>query len=373
MNKKYIKNFAILFFLVFGIFFTTLACYANDVVTIEAKKRETREKIKTLKFLESLETNKLYKNQQRLEVTQETLSHSERQLHTTEYRLNELEYDLAKTRAKYAATTNYAKNRVRQIYKKQRMGIIQLLLSAQDVNVFLDRIYYQKILTRQDRRKIAEAKMATRRMANLRNSIEQEKYYIANSIHNINYQKTTLKKAIDKNEDLIQKLRTDRMAYERAEKELARQSETIGNMINKTTRHSETRTSSTFMKPIAGRITSPFGWRVHPIFKSRTFHSGLDIGGLNYGEIRAANSGKVIFVGWYGGYGKVVIIDHGLYNGKATTTLYAHLSSWSVSVGTQVKKGQVIAREGSTGYSTGPHLHFEVRVNGTPTNPLNYI
>ena len=127
------------------------------------------------------------------------------------------------------------------------------------------------------------------------------------------------------------------------------------------------------MKPIQGRITSPFGWRTHPIFNSRTFHSGVDIGGPNYGAIKASNSGKVIYSGWYGGYGKVVIIEHGVVGGKPVSTLYAHMSSIKAVNGQQVKKGDVIGYEGTTGYSTGPHCHFEVRENGKPSNPSSYV
>ena len=131
--------------------------------------------------------------------------------------------------------------------------------------------------------------------------------------------------------------------------------------------------SSGFIKPIAGPITSPFGYRIHPIFKSRIYHSGIDIGGPNGGAIRASNDGRVIYSGWYGGYGKVVILDHGVINGSPITTLYAHMSVIKVSNGQVVKKGQTVGLEGSTGYSTGPHCHFEVRVNGKPVNPLSYI
>ena len=128
------------------------------------------------------------------------------------------------------------------------------------------------------------------------------------------------------------------------------------------------------MKPIQGRITSPFGYRTHPIFNTKSFHSGIDIGGPNLGAIRASNSGKVIYSGWYGGYGKVVILDHGTgSNGKPITTLYAHMSTIKVSNGTKVQKGDILGYEGTTGYSTGPHCHFEVRINGQPNNPLNYI
>ena len=172
---------------------------------------------------------------------------------------------------------------------------------------------------------------------------------------------------------MLHKLRTDRVAYERAEKELAKQSASIGTMINRSTNSSDVKVVSGFIKPIAGRITSPFGYRTHPIFKSRSFHSGVDIAGPNYGSIKASNSGKVIYTGWYGGYGKVVILEHGVVNGSPITTLYAHMSSIAVSNGTKVQKGQVLGYEGTTGYSTGPHCHFEVRVNGKPNNPLSYI
>ena len=117
------------------------------------------------------------------------------------------------------------------------------------------------------------------------------------------------------------------------------------------------------------RVTSLYGWRVHPIFGTSRYHSGIDIA-ANYGEpIWAAAGGTVIHSGWLGGYGKTIIIDHG----GGLTTLYAHNSKLSLGVGATVKRGQTIALAGSTGYSTGPHLHFEVRKFGEPVNPYNYF
>ena len=148
----------------------------------------------------------------------------------------------------------------------------------------------------------------------------------------------------------------------------------IASMTRKHGGTSTVKVSSTgFIRPISGPITSPFGYRVHPIFKSRIFHSGIDIAGPNGGSIHASNDGRVIYAGWYGGYGKVVILDHGIINGKPITTLYGHMSAVLVSSGQNVKKGQTIGREGSTGYSTGPHCHFEVRENGKPVSPFGYI
>lgn len=121
--------------------------------------------------------------------------------------------------------------------------------------------------------------------------------------------------------------------------------------------------------PVSGSITSPYGWRTHPIYKSRSFHTGIDIGASMGTPTDAARSGRVIQTGYMGAYGLAVIIDHG----GGIATLYAHLSAISVSSGQSVSTGDVIGRVGSTGYSTGPHLHFEVRVNGSHTNPMQWL
>jgi murein DD-endopeptidase MepM/ murein hydrolase activator NlpD len=207
----------------------------------------------------------------------------------------------------------------------------------------------------------------------MKSDIETRKRSLAQSINTISTQKKDLNKAIAKNQGMINKLKTDRAYYEKTERELAKQSANLQSMISKNRGNTVASASGAFGSPISGRISSPFGWRTHPIFNSRTFHSGVDIAGPNYGSIRASNSGKVIYSGWYGGYGKVVIVDHGTVNGHPITTLYAHMSSIKAQNGQTVNKGDVLGYEGTTGYSTGPHLHFEVRVNGKPNNPLNYI
>jgi murein DD-endopeptidase MepM/ murein hydrolase activator NlpD len=118
--------------------------------------------------------------------------------------------------------------------------------------------------------------------------------------------------------------------------------------------------------PTSGYVTSEFGYRIHPIAGNLKFHTGIDIG-ADYGTpIEAADGGRVIYNSWFGGYGNTIIIDHG----KGIVTLYAHCSELFVKSGQLVVKGQKIALVGSTGNSTGPHLHFEVRKNGEPTNPF---
>jgi len=112
-------------------------------------------------------------------------------------------------------------------------------------------------------------------------------------------------------------------------------------------------------------VTSRFGFRRHPIFRLRQFHQGVDIAAPRGSRVLAAFDGKVLFAGWYGGYGKLVILDHG----GGTSTLYGHLSAILVKPGQVVARGQLIGNVGSTGYTTGPHLHYEVRQNGRPIEP----
>ena len=121
--------------------------------------------------------------------------------------------------------------------------------------------------------------------------------------------------------------------------------------------------------PLSGPVVSPFGYRIHPILHYRKLHTGIDIA-VGYGvPIHAADGGSVIYATWMGGYGNVIIVDHG----NGVSTLYAHQSSLAVGTGATVSRGQVIGYVGSTGFSTGPHLHFEVRLNGTPVDPMGYL
>ncbi len=370
MGSKKILN--ILIFL--AVLINTCGCLASYAATdIETQKRQTREKINRLKWLESVETNKLYKNQQKLENANTNLSNSQNQIRSAQKELDGLQAKLDKASAEYNTLNFILADHVRCVYKSQRKAFFEILLSSEDINMLVDRLYFQKIILQDDYNKMLEAKAKANEINQLARSIQLRKRNLERSVASINSQQAYINKAIAKNESMINKLRTDRIAYQKAEKELAKQSASIGTYINKTAKDSNVQVASGFIKPIQGRITSPFGYRTHPIFNSRSFHSGVDIGGPNLGAIKASNSGKVIYSGWYGGYGKVVILEHGIVNGKPITTLYAHMNSIAVTNGQRVTKGQTLGYEGTTGYSTGPHCHFEVRVNGQPNNPLNYI
>ncbi len=346
----------------------------NQLHTIQKKQKVTHEKIKRLKLLEHLEKNKLYKNQQRLENASVSLHTTKAQYNTLESQLARMEKELNVSMAEYNQANVQMRTRIRQVFKNQRTGMFELIFTAKDLNSLLDVVYFEKIILKKDYQHMMAVKVKSQRIAKMKQDIQARKIELAQSIQSINSQQKYIKSAIAQNQNMINKYKTDRVTYERAERELARQSASIQSMISRNSGSSTVKIASAgFMRPIGGRITSPFGWRTHPIFNSRTFHSGVDIAGPNMGSIRASNSGKVIYAGWYGGYGKVVILDHGTVNGHPITTLYAHMSTIRARQGQFVQKGEVVGYEGTTGYSTGPHCHFEVRVNGKPNNPLNYI
>lgn len=121
--------------------------------------------------------------------------------------------------------------------------------------------------------------------------------------------------------------------------------------------------------PVRGPVTSGFGWRTHPIFGAQRFHAGIDVGAPTGTAIGAAASGQVIFAGQKPGYGSHVIV----YHGGGISTLYGHMSSIGAGNGAQVTRGETIGAVGCTGYCTGPHLHFEVRVNGEPRDPMGWL
>jgi murein DD-endopeptidase MepM/ murein hydrolase activator NlpD len=125
--------------------------------------------------------------------------------------------------------------------------------------------------------------------------------------------------------------------------------------------------------PVDGYITSPFGWRIHPIYGYRSLHDGVDFGAGCGTPIHAAADGVVISEYYQTAWGNRIIIDHGIHKGVGLTTISNHLSGYAVGTGAHVERGQVIGYVGTTGWSTGCHLHFTVNQNGVPVNPMNWF
>ena len=289
-------------------------------------------------------------------------------------KINDNQAKLAKKKAEVEQRKKIYSKRLRQIYINGQINYLDVLLGAKDFGDFSSRMYLlQKIISSD----IAMLEQLQKDEAEIKSRQEQ----LDSQMKEI---KST-QAALEAKRARARRLKEQRsyMLYKAQEEEQQSQSEydrllAISENITAMLRNMESGGGGAssggggtgrFMWPCRGTITSYFGWRTHPVFGTTKYHSGMDIG-VDYGTpIYAADSGTVIYSGWLGGYGYAVMIDHG----SGLVTLYGHNQALNVYEGQYVSKGTCIAYAGSTGYSTGPHCHFEVRLHGEVTEPLNYL
>ncbi len=343
-----------------------------------SKRQEMREQAQKVRKKEQLAMAQLKKIKHELTKTTTELKANKSQLQTTETHLRSCETDLTKAADKEQILSDGAIQRIREMYEGQRLGLLEALFQVTSLQQLMDVLYYQERIAEQDRYLIDDLRARERALAAQKNQLGSEKMKLGDMVSEFARKALMLNKEKSDQEQVADKLRTQRAFYDNAEQQLFRESGQLERQITAMMRANQAKNTSDkvvthgsgrLCMPLQAPVTSPFGWRRHPIFGVRKFHTGVDLAGPNHSAIKAADGGDVLYSGWYGGYGKVVIVDHG--NGLAT--LYAHLSKPAVGAGEAVSKGQVVGYEGTTGFSTGPHLHFEVRVDGKPNNPLNYV
>lgn len=372
-NISYFLALAIVIVFIFQ-YSSFAADSSRKLKEIEAKSRDIRRKIEETKQKEKLAVGKLTEIQRRLYKTQDLLRKNKIKLSSTQNNLLLTEDKLSELKHEYSNLKLDAQKRIKQIYQGQRLRMFEILLSTPNITDLLDILYYQKLLIAQDKELLGKLAKESSEIQVYKDRLADQRIMIVQIVDDIETQKLEIAKEHMRQSKLVYKLRTERATYEQAERQLERESNQLISEINRLIGKNRflgdsARGTGIFSYPVTGRLTSPFGMRRHPIHRVISFHSGIDLAAPYGTPIKASDSGRVIFNGWYGGYGKVVIVDHGM----DYSTLYAHLSGSKVSTGRNVQKGEVVGYEGRTGYSTGPHLHFEVRRSGRPQNPLNYL
>lgn len=311
-----------------------------------------------LKVQISAATVTLNQKQSSYKQAQAQVSASEKELQTKVEQLDKRRLALAQ--------------RVRGIYENGQVSYLEILFESSNISDFITRVEYLSRLVGNDRQLLADIRTEKEQIAKKTEELKVARDQAAS----LQAQATAAKTELDSKNNQLQISLTENKKVQQELSDQIEQLEKDSNAIGEKIRQMQRArkggvVGSVSNWPLPGRyeISSPYGYRTHPITKQRKLHTGIDLPAPTGTAIQAAGDGEVIYAGWYGAYGNAVVIDHG----EGTSTLYGHQSRIAVSNGDTVKAGQVIGYVGSTGWSTGPHLHFEVRVGGNPTDPLRYF
>ena len=301
--------------------------------------------------------------------------------------------EIVKMEAYLKTRQDVLNRRVRAIYMHGQLNYLEVILGANSFSDFANRVELLKRVIRSDYNLILEIQKQKVAIEAKKAQLEEDKRQLDALAAEAEKTRQEIAKKKAEQQKVLDAAKSNKAAAAQMEQDLNAQLASVRNLIQQRLAAAEAARQAAQQQaasddeggggsddnyvqgtgamgwPCSGPITSPFGYRTHPIFGTTIFHAGIDIG-VDYGTpIHAADSGVVVYSGWISGYGNAVIIDHG----SGISTLYGHNQSLAVSEGQSVSKGSVIAYAGSTGNSTGPHCHFEVDVNGSPVNPMGYL
>lgn len=317
--------------------------------------------------------NQLAVSERKLDVTRANLRDVRSQLRDTRYRLAVTQSELEQIEKRLNERNDLLAVRLVDTYKHGNLSYASVLLGSADFWDLVSKSYVIKKILQSDVILIEAIKEDKKAVEEHKATLEVQERKRAS----LEYKQTTLTRSVYtqtvKHQKTLKQVTSERTKYEQMLAALEASSKSIAAMVRQMQKTPAGRKRlgqvwrGSFMMPVPGQITSPFGMRYHPILHSRRMHTGTDIAAPSGTTIKSAAGGYVAFSGYYDrAYGNTVIIDHG----GGVITFYGHCSSLLVKKGTTVKQGQAIARVGSTGLSTGPHVHFEVQKNGVPVPPF---
>lgn len=300
-----------------------------------------------------------------------------------EARLQELQQEIGTTRKDMERVKGLLASRLVSLYKYGNSAGLDLVLSAGNVQDALTMTYLLQRVAEQDEHFFRELAARKARLDSALSESEAQRKLLDEQRQALDQEKATYRDASKKRTLSLKKIRRREESHRKAAQELQQTQQqlekSIRRLLAEKKRLAQARKGDRkplvppkrgrLAWPVNGKISSRFGTRIHPTFKTKVMHTGIDITAAQGTPVKAAAAGEVLFGGWLRGYGQIIVLDHG----GDLTTVYAHLSRILVEEGQRVGAGHTIGNVGSTGVATGPHLHFEVRSNGDARDPMRYL
>ena len=338
----------------------------------EQTKKEIREKQAEMKSF-SAESDALDVEilalQTDIDSVQAVIDEKDAEIQAKNAEIDHLNEEARKTREKL-------KTRMKVIYENGMTSYLEMIFEANGIADLFTRIAVVESIVKHDNNIIDDYHNQAALIEEAKAVIETEKNEQVEAREILQGKQSVIKQKQAEKDKIINELTKDINALKKLEKQMEQAERQLQNQINAALNTSSQsglvyKGNGKFQFPLASytRLSSQYGYRIHPIYKTKKLHTGIDYAAPHGTAIFAADDGKVLTSGWVNGYGYTVAINHG----SGYVTMYAHCSSLLVSAGQSVKRGQTIAKVGSTGNSTGNHLHFEVRINGKTVNPASYL
>lgn len=368
-------------FLLILVFVSSLAFagtnYDEQIDDLEGEKDQLEDRLEDIRDQRDDVKSNISQNLKDLRTLDGKIQEREGEIDELETRirglLTQIDYkkmELSDSENEYAAYMDLFNKRLRAMYMNSDMDYMELMLTAQSISELAVRLDMVSYIAENDQKLLED-------LNNTKILIRHQKYELELSEQEMRSKKQTV---VSAKEELLESSAQKQSIYDnlqdqyedlkKAIDEIEAQEKAVNDEIKRLQMERDY-VGGELMWPSPGyyHVTSKFGQRFHPVLKRWKLHTGIDLRVPSGSKIVAANEGVVLMAKYNVAYGNYVVIDHG----GGISTLYAHNKKLLVSAGQTVQRGQVIAYSGSTGYSTGPHLHFEYRINGEYQNPLDYL
>ncbi len=341
--------------------------------TLQTKIHKVREQLRDIKTREARTRSVLRQKEHEVRAARSSYHLAVIYVERARVELLHARQMLKSAKGNFDSGRKRASARLVHMYERGDQGYLDFLLNARNYSDLVQRSELTQVLARQDRAALQNLREEKQKIARYNSVVAEKKaeYDTRKSEamawhYNANVARVHVETKLSGVEDMRQDMEAELATLERDSAAVTGMLQSMGNTVAGRRRFNTVYVRHAGGLPVAGRITSGFGYRYHPVLHYRRLHTGLDIAAPMGTPIHAAGAGEVVFAGRRGGYGNAVIIDHG----RGRATLYGHMSAICCHAGQVVGDGQLIGRVGMTGVATGPHCHFEVRINGTPVNPV---